>query len=148
MTASHGPPASTPPEPSKHSWGSSLRQAVSMTISLAFVGGLLALLIWSPFDKREPSNDEHRKAPEEIAKLVGTQTIFVQPDPRLAKKLVLVDVQSEKLTTPIVRVSGSVVARLGPGVKNTETGWDFSLPEMATSYADWLKARADAPFAE
>jgi cobalt-zinc-cadmium efflux system membrane fusion protein len=52
------------------------------------------------------------------------------------------------VTAPLLTVVGSVMARLNPGKDSPEARWDFPAPELASSYADWLKAAADEKFAE
>ena len=46
----------------------------------------------------------------------------------------------------MLKVTGSIVARLPLGDGQAEGRWDFNVAELATAYADWLKARADVPF--
>ena len=67
----------------------------------------------------------------------------------------------QETRAPRLKVTGSVVSRLPPGKEHSpppaqllgepaiaEGRWDFNSPEVASAYADWLKARADVPFYE
>jgi hypothetical protein len=81
-----------------------------------------------------------------VVRLVGPSLIEVAPESPLAAKLDAGPVASETIATPLLTVTGSVVARLGAGKDSQEGRWDFSQPELAASYADWLRARADEPF--
>jgi multidrug resistance efflux pump len=50
----------------------------------------------------------------------------------------------------MLKVTGSIVARLPPGKVNelAEGRWDFNTSDLSSAYADWIKARADVPFNE
>ena len=54
----------------------------------------------------------------------------------------------EKTSAPLLVVTGAVAARLPAGKGLAEGRWDFNSSDLATAYADWLKARADVPFNE
>src|SRR5208337_181869 len=53
-------------------------------------------------------------------------------------------------SAPMLKVTGSVVARLPPGKEKelAEGRWDFNSADLSSAYADWIKARADVPFYE
>src|SRR5947209_7240614 len=81
-----------------------------------------------------------QESESETAGLAGTRTIAVKADSLLSKKLSAVSVTRDNISVPVLTVTGSIVARLAPGKDAVETRWDFSAPEIATAYADWLKA--------
>ncbi len=119
-----------------------------MTLSLAGTGTLLAFLLWSPFEGEAPLPRAKPPAGSEAVQLTGSRTLVIRPDSLLAKKLKYVRAKFEEVNTPVLTVTGSVVARLGSGKDSAPTRWDFATPDLATAYADWLKARDDEPFAE
>lgn len=74
--------------------------------------------------------------------------IYIKPDGPLFKKLQIINVQTQKVSTPTLTVSGAVVASLRAGSDKSKTGWQFSSPELLTTYTDWQKAVADVAFAK
>src|SRR5262249_9030735 len=105
-------------------------------------------LVWRPFEAGAPPAARPSPDSEEAARLATSRTIAIRPDSLLARKLKVVQARQEDVRAPVLTVTGSIVARPGPGRGSAETRWDFSIPELATAYADWLKARAEVPFTE
>lgn len=126
-------------------------RSVALLVSLAVVGAALAFLWWSPFRASE-SAPEKVATPAEWASIVAPNVIRVVPDSPLDKKIRTEVIKDLKGSWPLLTVTGFVVARLEKGAEQKghplEAHWDFQTMELATAYADWLKARADAPFAE
>jgi multidrug efflux pump subunit AcrA (membrane-fusion protein) len=52
------------------------------------------------------------------------------------------------VSTPLLTVTGSVVAQLRPGSAPAEDRWQFNTPELLTAYTDWRKSNADVELAE
>lgn len=126
-----------------------LWRAFSLLVSLGVVGVALWILWWAPFEERR--EDKAVTAPE-WAKLSAPGVIEIKAGSPLAQKIKTVVVEDVKGSWPILTVTGFVVARLekdtGKKGHPEEARWDFQTMEMATAYADWLKARADVPFTE
>jgi multidrug efflux pump subunit AcrA (membrane-fusion protein) len=109
----------------------------------------LAWLLW-PEHRGE---DESAAVPKEveIVKLTQRHRLTIVPGTPLEQKLKIAEVNQQKTSAPLLKVTGSVVARLAPPTSQAskvEGRWDFSAPELAGAYADWLKARNDVPFNE
>jgi hypothetical protein len=66
----------------------------------------------------------------------------------LEKRLTIVAARTESVETPVLTVTGSVIARLASGRDDAESRWDFATTEIASAYGDWIKARADVAFAQ
>jgi membrane fusion protein, heavy metal efflux system len=128
-----------------------IRNAVTLVLSLILVGGILVFLWWSPFRALEQT-DRRTPLSEEPVQVAGKGRIRVDPASALAQKIQSVVVRDQKGVWPIMTVTGFVVARLEPALERLkdrpETRWDFQTLEMAQAYADWLKARDDLPYAE
>jgi RND family efflux transporter MFP subunit len=122
---------------------SPLRFWLPIAAAVAVVA-LAVLVLWT----HQPPSLEPTAASEDTVKVAGPQLIAVQPDSPLANKLDVRTLASEHITTPLLTVSGSVVARLGPGKDAADGRWDFSHLELATMYADWLRARTEEPYAQ
>ncbi|WP_255210819.1 efflux RND transporter periplasmic adaptor subunit [Methylogaea oryzae] len=71
----------------------------------------------------------------------------MQPGSLLEKKLELATVQRERIKTPLLSVTGAVMARLRPGSGAVEDRWQFSSVELSGIYADWQKADTEKEFA-
>lgn len=81
-----------------------------------------------------------------VVKLVGPRTIAVQPGSLLEQKFDIFEVQKEQITTPLLLVTGAVVARLPAGSSPMEDRWQFNSIELSGVYADWQRARAEKEF--
>ena len=92
-------------------------------------------------DERGRGRDREAHRPHELSILSGTP---------LEKKLTIAPVDREQTSAPMLKVTGSIVARLPPGKEKdlAEGRWDFNTPDLSSAYADWIKARADVPFNE
>jgi hypothetical protein len=92
--------------------------------------------------------------PEEVVRVAGPGVIGVAPESRLAEKLEAGRPRRQTTSAPALTVTGSVVARLDARKKpggvgdDTEDHWDFATPDLAATYGDWVKARADLEFVQ
>jgi hypothetical protein len=84
----------------------------------------------------------------EPVSVAGPGQVRVTPDSIFESKLEFDQVAKESVSAPLLVVSGSIVARLTPGSDSAEGRWDFASPEIALTYGDWIRARADAAFNE
>jgi hypothetical protein len=122
---------------------------VQFFLSLLIAGGVLALLVIAPWLSSRGADPESRpKEPPAVVKLIGPGLIAVTPDTPLAKKLIVSSVTTEKLTAPVLTITGSVVARLRPGKEPAQDRWQFTSPDVLSAYTDWQKARLDVEFNE
>src|SRR5262249_12275052 len=134
--------------PNGRGWAGA-RQTLSLLLSLAAASAVLLLLLWSPFKAHdEESSKRETAAVADDVKGAGFGLIAIKPGSSLEKKLVIHEAAPQLIDTPLLTVTGSIVARLGPGKDTPEARWDFAAPELATAYSDWLKARAEEKFSE
>jgi membrane fusion protein, heavy metal efflux system len=118
--------------------------AVAAAVIIAIAG-----LVWWRSAETEPTApDGDGAASGDVVRVAGPDLIAVQPDTPLASKLDVRTVATERIAAPLLSVTGSVVARLSPGTDNADARWDFSQLELATTYADWLRARAEEPYTQ
>jgi multidrug efflux pump subunit AcrA (membrane-fusion protein) len=82
-----------------------------------------------------------------IASLAGGRVIAVQPGSLLEKKLQIHSVVRERISTPLLDVTGAVVARLRSGNDGVDERWQFSSMELSGIFADWEKASTEMDFA-
>lgn len=136
------PPAAVQPSAAARIWS-----AIQLPLTVLIAVGALAYLLWPEGHTEE----ESASAEVEIVKLVAPHRLTIEPGTPLQKKLAVVSVISQEKSSPQLKVTGSVVARLAPADhqdSKVEGRWDFNTPDLAGAYADWLKARNDVPFQE
>lgn len=108
------------------------------------VASIGAVVVWQGqgqdlTDKPSPKID--------AVSLAGPGLIAVQPGIPLEKKLELTTVKQEQISSPLLSVTGAVMARLRSGTGTVEDRWQFSSVELSTIYADWQKAGTEMEFA-
>ena len=127
-------------------WRIRLRRWWAIALVLVVLGVGVAVSVRRPAPEKvsAPSSD----AATEMVRVAGPHLVAVQPGTPLANKLDVRTVAAERTSAPLLTVTGSIVARLAPGTDNADARWDFSQLDLATTYADWLRARAEEPYAE
>lgn len=81
-----------------------------------------------------------------VVQLVKPLVIGVKSGSLLEKKFNISTVQKERITTPLLVVTGAVVARLPIGSTPMEDRWQFNSIELSGVYAEWLRAQAEKEF--
>ena len=127
-------------------WRTLLRRWWPLALVLIVVALGVALMMRGA-EPEKVSAPSTEAAVAEMVRVAGPHLIAVQPGTPLASKLEVRTLVAEPISTPLLTVTGSIVARLAPGKDSAEARWDFSQLELATTYADWLRARAEEPYA-
>lgn len=132
----------TPP-----SWRGRLWSQGQFVVALLVAIIVLVVLLRSPFQgaKSTPPAEEPKT---EVVKVVGPGLLAVNLDSPLGKKSEIATVHREKISAPILNVTGTVAACLRPGPGDAEDRWQFNGPEVLSAFTDWQKSRADVVFAE
>ncbi|MEW6037460.1 MAG: efflux RND transporter periplasmic adaptor subunit [Pseudomonadota bacterium] len=78
--------------------------------------------------------------------MAGPWLVAVEPGSLLEQKFDIPTVRKERIVTPLLTVTGAVMARLRPGKEALEDRWQFSNVELSAIYADWEKARTQMDF--
>jgi hypothetical protein len=94
---------------------------------------------------REPGA---RAAGTPVVRAVGPNRIAIADNSPLNRQLSIQTVRSEMVSIPLLRVSGSILARVRPGTERIEDRWQFSSTELSDAYADWLRTKNEIAFAE
>lgn len=139
--------ASLPAAAPRRSRWSRIWAQIQFVLCLAITGGVLGYLLW-PEEKRASVAEEHTATPAELVQIVGTGHIRVKADCPLCQMLEVTTVKPVEISTPVLTVTGTVVASLRPGAGKDAESWQFNSPELLTAYTDWQKAAADIAFAE
>src|SRR5262249_9147714 len=90
--------------------------------------------------------DDSANKPVLPVEIVGPQLLRLRPDSTLEKRYQTATVSQRTLRSPVVVVTGTVVASMRHGENGKPDFWQFNAPEMLTTYADWKKAIADVEF--
>lgn len=81
-----------------------------------------------------------------VVGLTGPRLIAVKTGSLLEKKLHVATIQKQQVSTPLLIVTGAVVARLPKGDGPAEDRWQFNSLDLAAVYADWQRAAAEMDF--
>ncbi|MDD5273414.1 MAG: RND transporter, partial [Methylovulum sp.] len=81
-----------------------------------------------------------------VVELAGARLIRVKAGSLLEQKFSIAPVKKERISTPLLLVTGAVVARLPVGSAPKEDRWQFNSIELAGVYADWQRAQAEKDF--
>jgi membrane fusion protein, heavy metal efflux system len=138
-------PLSTAPPPSRLT---RLWNAVQFFLCLVVTGGVLAYLLWTPAGGTHTAERGRSTPPAQPVRLAGPRCICIQSDCPLCRKLQVTTVRTSPITSPVLTVTGTVVASLRPGNGKGTDYWQFNSSELLTSFTDWQKATADIAFAE
>jgi hypothetical protein len=81
-----------------------------------------------------------------LVRLVGPRLISVKAGSLLEQKFNISTVKKEKINTPLLMVTGAVVARLPIGSAPMEDRWQFNSIDLSGVYTDWQRAQAEKEF--
>jgi len=118
-----------------------------MTLSSIATLAVVVMLLWPP-PERQVSARPAVQTPSEAFHLSPEGDILIPPDSPLRAKVEIVEVRPEEVSFPLLRVTGSIVARLMDGAKTREERWQFSTEELSNTYAEWLKSGTEIENAE
>ncbi|PPD48169.1 MAG: RND transporter [Methylobacter sp.] len=106
---------------------------------LSFFFLLFSLASWA-----ETKTENVASAP--VVELAGTRLIRVKSGSLLEQKFNITTVKKERINTPLLVVTGAVVARLPIGSAPKEDRWQFNRIELSGVYADWQRAQVEKDF--
>jgi hypothetical protein len=123
-----------------------LGSAAQLLIALALTITVLVYLLTTPLSR---SGDENiPKAPPEAVRPYAPMLLRVEAGSKLENRVQIVSVQSARIKSPVMYVTGVVVASLRPGSDQGPEYWQFNAPEILSAYTDYEKAIADITFNE
>jgi cobalt-zinc-cadmium efflux system membrane fusion protein len=115
--------------------------------TILLIIGLIAVLITVVW---EVTSDHQTSAPapdtSQVVSLSEPRVIAVKPDSLLEKKFNISTVQKQQVITPLLVVTGAVVARLPKGSGPIEDRWQFNSLDLSAVYADWQRAATEKDF--
>jgi RND family efflux transporter MFP subunit len=118
-------------------------------MGIATIGtiAVVVMLLWPPAPRQASAKAQNEKPPD-AARLDSSGLIVVPPGSSLVQKLSVAAIKPEKVSFPVLHVSGSIVARLVGGKSRLEDRWQFANDEVSTTYSDWMKSQAEIDNAE
>lgn len=117
-------------------------------VCLAVTVGVLVYLLRTPQAAAPVALDSLRAGTEGAVRVAGPRCICVRPGCPLARKLQATTVAATQISTPLLTVTGTVIASLRPGNGRGADYWQFNSPELLTAFTDWQKATADITFSQ
>ena len=121
---------------------------MSLIVKIAsiFCSGVIVIVIFL-FASSNSEEAVESFTPKPTVSLAGKNLISVQSNSLLEKKLELTRVNVERMSSPLLTVTGAVMARLRAGSGSVEDRWQFSSVEISSIYADWQRTGTDMEFA-
>jgi hypothetical protein len=117
-------------------------------IALGLTVAFLVYLVFFPPRPAEVGRDASRPGVSDIVQVAGRGLLHIQPGTPLDDKLEINTARLEKITIPVLPVTGRVVASLRPGNHASSDYWQFETPDELTAYTDMQKAQADVAFTQ
>jgi cobalt-zinc-cadmium efflux system membrane fusion protein len=113
-----------------------------MTLSSIATLAVVIVLLWPPRERQVSAKPSSNPVPEAF-RLSADGEILIPDDSPLKQKVDIVAIEPEEVSFPVLRVTGSIVARLIDGSKAPEDRWQFSTEELSSAYAEWIKTQAE-----
>lgn len=124
-------------------WGR-LWSAAQLILSLVVTVGTLIYLVWMPGGGHA---EETKPTPKiEVVEALDPTHLQIRPGTALDTKLDTLKVQTTSINSPLMMITGYVVASLRPGKGNRADAWQFNSSDTLSAYADWQKAVLDVDF--
>jgi hypothetical protein len=122
--------------------------AIQLIVSLAVAGFVLAYLLSGRQNGSGPEEGQRSIRPEEAVQVAGPRSIRVRPGTALDSELQTATVRAVSLTSPVLPVTGTVMASLRPGKEVAHDAWQFATPDLLSAFSDWQKAVTDIQYQE
>jgi len=131
------------------SWLARLNFLVQFGLAVAITGGAVVYLVWpSHSDPHGPSRTDQPQAPPMAITPLDAGLIRIDPESSVAKKFRSQMVDRQWISTPRLRVVGTIAASLRPVEgPDSQDQWQFSDPEALAAYYEWKRAQVDLAFA-
>lgn len=123
---------------------------VAWMISAIVATFAIVIVLLSQQRSHVPPPAATTKRPEALpaVRAVEPAVIAIATDTPLQRELTTLTIAPESTSLPVLRVGGTIVAKIHEGQEPIEDRWQFDKPELSTSYADWLRAKNEIQFAE
>jgi hypothetical protein len=142
---------SIPPSRNNHNGGTTqttVWERWSFTVQFLAALGVGGIVLFYLVRTTDPSARDSIETPamaRAVEPLEGGM-IRIDPTSALASKLATMRVAMQTTTTPLLRVTGSVVASLRPVGEDRSVQWQFNNPEVLSMFFDWGANELDVEF--
>lgn len=114
-------------------------------VAASVAAAVVIYFIVRPTPRVPPSErDESVSAP--MARVVGSKELEIAPGSALEKHVDKFTVVAEKVSMPLLTVTGSVAAHSHKGPGEPQDRWQFQSPDVSSAYADWRRFRNDVDY--
>src|SRR4051812_14256754 len=116
----------------------SARRTLWMILAVIACAGIAVGMILPRHSHGPPvkTNTEHPSSTESSVELLKDKQIRIAEKSALRDKLEIIQIELQKVSFAVLTVTGSVVARLGNGDARLEDRWNFSSPELLSTYVE------------
>ncbi len=115
---------------------------IQLILLLAIACGIGIYLVGSGWRSRSAGAETRPSLPDEPVRADG-MAIQIRPHTPLDGKLSIDKVASEQISSPILPVTGTIMAKLRSGQTHT---WQFATPDLLSAFTDWEKSLVDVEF--
>ena len=136
------------PIPGESPFRRGLAKRIWMLTGLLATGAMLAcLVVLSSRGAGNPVTLESKPLPEPV-KVAGPGQLTIEQDSAIWQSLAVKEIERETIETPLLQVTGFVLARVVAGNGSLADRWRFNTSELSGTYADWLRIQSEVRFAE
>lgn len=120
-----------------------------MVAAILATAWIVISLVRPAASRAAPQSEPRTHAPlVEPVQIVDAQRIRIVDGAPIHKQLTLAKVTRTRIKTPLLTVSGFIIARVVPGAEPIEDRWQFNNLELSTAYGEWLKSKSEIGFAQ
>jgi hypothetical protein len=116
-------------------------------MTLAAVGAVIVIYFIVRRPAREPAAERDLSVAPGMARIVGSKELEIAQGSALERHVDKHTVVAEKVSMPLLTVTGSVAAHSHKGAGNPQDRWQFQSADVSTAYADWRRFQNDVDYA-
>jgi hypothetical protein len=116
-------------------------------MALASVAAAIVIYFIVRPPTRVPAAERDLSVAADMARVVGPKELEISPGSALERHVDTHTVVAEKVSMPLLTVTGSVAAHSHKGPGNPQDRWQFQSPDVSSAYADWRRFQNDVDYA-
>ncbi len=122
------------------------RGGILRRVLIVFAAVVVVTMLWKFLTTIKPDVPDESATPTPAVTLAGPYLIVIKPGSPLENKLAVAAVRNERIQTPLLSVTGAVMARLRAGPESNEDRWQFSSVELSGIFAEWQRTETEVEF--
>jgi hypothetical protein len=115
-------------------------------MALASVGAAIVIYFIVRTPARVPASERDLSVAPAMARVLAPRELEIEAGSALEKHVDKHTVVAEKVSMPLITVTGSVAARSHAGPGNPQDRWQFQSPDVSSAYADWRRFQNDVDY--